>query len=168
MKNGPYELVIAPENYPGKRYRGRYCYEHHLVWWQHHGTLPGPDELVHHKDENKRHNVIENLELMKKGRHATKHGIEKGRSFTELRCAYCGNIFVRETRSVSTRYKAKYVVCSKRCRGCMSGKGRFVDATRIEPQEIKTFRAVVAVASVTVTHEVGVRLPGPEPVSPHC
>lgn len=31
MKNGDYILVIAPDWYRGKRYRGKYCYEHHLV-----------------------------------------------------------------------------------------------------------------------------------------
>jgi len=39
MKNGPYEMVIAPEEYPGRRYRNRYVYEHQLVWWKNTGKL---------------------------------------------------------------------------------------------------------------------------------
>lgn len=34
VKNGPYELVIAPEEYPGKKYRGRYAYEHRVNYWR--------------------------------------------------------------------------------------------------------------------------------------
>ena len=40
MKNGDYILVKAPTNYPGKKYRNKYCYEHHLVYWQHYGIIP--------------------------------------------------------------------------------------------------------------------------------
>ena len=31
MKSGNYILIKAPDNYPGKKYRGKYCYEHHYV-----------------------------------------------------------------------------------------------------------------------------------------
>jgi hypothetical protein len=31
VRNGKYTLVVAPAEYPGMRYRGRYVYEHHLL-----------------------------------------------------------------------------------------------------------------------------------------
>lgn len=77
MKNGPYELVLAPDNYPGKRYRGKYCYEHHLVYWRTHCILPGPGEVVHHKDENKRNNDPANLELKAMSEHSAEHSRER-------------------------------------------------------------------------------------------
>lgn len=73
MKNGPYELVIAPADYPGMKYRGRYIYEHILVWWQNTGEILSDDEVVHHKDENKRNNVFDNLEKKTRSKHAAEH-----------------------------------------------------------------------------------------------
>ena len=55
MKNGAYELIVPPPAYPGKRYRGKYAYEHRVNWWCHTGQNPDnfPDAVVHHKDEKK-------------------------------------------------------------------------------------------------------------------
>ena len=69
MKNGPYELVIPPPEYPGKRYRGRYAYEHRVNWWR--KTKKNPDDfdglIVHHKNDKKRDNSPDNLEQMLRG-----------------------------------------------------------------------------------------------------
>jgi hypothetical protein len=77
MRNGPYILVIAPDEYPGKRYRGRYAYEHHLVWWQNTGQLVPPGFDLHHKDEVKTNNVFQNLELKTHGGHVADHNRSK-------------------------------------------------------------------------------------------
>ena len=77
MKNGPYELVIAPPDYTGVKYRGRYVYEHHLVWWKNTGQLVPPGHLLHHKDDDKRRNVFENLELKPRGTHSTEHNLRR-------------------------------------------------------------------------------------------
>lgn len=87
MRNGPYELVIAPAEFPGKKYRDRYCYEHVLVWWQNTGEVPGPDELIHHKNENKRDNRFENLEKKGRGQHTAEHNEERGETVQVV----CGN-----------------------------------------------------------------------------
>ena len=76
MKNGEYELVIAPNDYPGKKYRGKYCYEHTLVWWQNTGTLPKENETLHHKNKDKRDNRFENLRLFLREDHDKYHGAE--------------------------------------------------------------------------------------------
>jgi hypothetical protein len=46
--------------------------EHDVVWEQHNGPIP-PGFDVHHKDENKLHNAIGNLELMSKLAHKREH-----------------------------------------------------------------------------------------------
>lgn len=75
MKNGKYIIVIAPESYTMKKYRGRYCYEHHLVWWEHNGNID-KDEVIHHKNGDKHDNRIENLCVLSRSEHASEHGKE--------------------------------------------------------------------------------------------
>lgn len=77
MRNGPYILVGAPEDYPGPKYRGRYCYEHHLVWWENGGQLPRVGELIHHVNHDKTDNQYENLELMTVSAHTRQHNFER-------------------------------------------------------------------------------------------
>ena len=113
MKNGDYILVVAPDWYKGKRYRGRYCYEHHLVWEQNTGT-PVPDGyIVHHKDRNKFNNSFDNLELLKNSEHAKLHST-RGKTMAKLRCPYCKKVFVREKRGLGFR---NISFCSLQCAG---------------------------------------------------
>lgn len=92
MKNGPYELVIAPEAYPGRRYRGRYVYEHHLVWWRNTGMLVPDGGVVHHVNGMKRDNRFENLELQTRSHHSAEHGVERGTG-EFVPCHWCGKDF---------------------------------------------------------------------------
>lgn len=122
MRNGPYELVVAPPEYPGKRYRDRYCYEHHLVWWRTFGYLLRPGEIIHHKNGRKRDNRIENLELTDTSAHATHHGAEKPKiaNYFKFKCAACGIAVQR--RKVLTARASKRLFCSRKC----GGQARFV------------------------------------------
>jgi hypothetical protein len=54
-----------------------YAYEHLIVWVSAGNPLPGPNELIHHKDEDKQHNVIENLALKKRERHNAEHNAKR-------------------------------------------------------------------------------------------
>lgn len=98
MKNGPYILVKAPEEYLGKKYRGRYVYEHHLVWWKETGQLVPDGYILHHKNEIKTDNRVENFEFLSSGEHSRMHGIERHLPPTKLSCTYCGEGFERDTR----------------------------------------------------------------------
>lgn len=103
MKNGPYELVIAPPEYPGFKYRGRYVYEHHLVWWQNTGEVFNIDGdfVVHHKNENKRDNAYSNLEKKERGPHTREHILEtRAAPLITIRCAWCGSKVVKLLRTV--------------------------------------------------------------------
>lgn len=118
MRNGPYELVIPPADYPGKRYRGRYCYEHHLIWWQHTGTLPGPGELIHHKNEQKRDNRFDNFELKTIGEHTADHNRDRRQPRLQIPCDRCGTVFeirIYEERIRRENSKSGKLFCGRSC-----------------------------------------------------
>lgn len=117
MINGEYLLVIAPNDYPGKKYRGKYCYEHHLVYWKVYNIIPKDDEIIHHKDENKHHNVPENLELMKRKEHTIMHNTERLTSLVLLLCPGCQKFFIKEKRNTFIQKGGTYTCCSRRCIG---------------------------------------------------
>lgn len=115
MKNGEYILVTAPDSYPGKKYRDRYCYEHHLVYWQHYGVVPKEDEVIHHIDENKHHNVIENLELLLRSEHSTNHTLSRKRKYVLLKCPICRTVFERLHNRTHLAKKTRATCCSREC-----------------------------------------------------
>ena len=110
MKNGPYELVKAPDNYPGRTYRGarRYVYEHILIWWIHAGTLPKPNQVVHHKNGKQRDNRFRNLELKTRAAHTKEH---QQREKAVFECSYCGKTSATTASDLRRRRKASDRVC---------------------------------------------------------
>lgn len=117
MINGEYSMVIAPQNYPGKKYRGKYCYEHHLVYWQHYEVIPKKDEIIHHKNENKFDNDISNLELLKRKKHSEYHNKKRKVSYILLKCPYCSKEFVKQKRNTFIIKGGQYTCCSRKCIG---------------------------------------------------
>ena len=119
MKNGKYELLIAPINYPGKKYRDRYAYEHILVWWEHTGSVPPSGMEIHHKNGNHRDNRIDNLELVTGHEHRKIHGaIATKNSIKTYQCGSCGKDFERQNRNANTKLRLnKYnkLFCSRSC-----------------------------------------------------
>lgn len=120
MRNGEYILVIAPDDYLGKKYRGRYCYEHHLVYWKHHGIIPKENEVIHHIDGNKHHNVIENLELQLRVEHSMNHTLLRERKYVLLKCPICNVIFERLHSRTHLSKKTRATCCSRKCGGKLS------------------------------------------------
>jgi hypothetical protein len=115
MKNGEYILVVAPDDYPGKRYRNRYVYEHQLVWWQNSGQLVPVDYLIHHINENKTDNRIENLELKSRSKHSAEH--QKPAPLKLLVCEFCAKEFTIDERNFrfKTKIKQERFYCSRSC-----------------------------------------------------
>ena len=115
MKNGPYELIIPPDGYPGKLYRNRYAYEHHVVYWQHTGYIIKEGEVIHHKDGNKRHNEYENLQLKTEYEHKSEHS-KTGRTMVDLICPICYIPFTRERRKTHlVKKNQESTCCSRSC-----------------------------------------------------
>lgn len=100
MKNGPYEMVIALKEYPGRKYRGRYVYEHHLVWWKHTGEILPDGMLIHHKNENKRDNRFKNLELKSFSDHSKEHNKPRIRR-QKLKCSSYGTPLAGDAPSLT-------------------------------------------------------------------
>ena len=117
MRNGPYELVLAPADYPGKKYRERYVYEHQLVWWQQTGSLVPKGHVLHHKDENKRHNAFNNLELKTAGHHAGEHSKQRAHGPVTLVCRQCSRMFKKEWRNYNFAFQQGRTsfYCSRQC-----------------------------------------------------
>ena len=110
MKNGDYTLVVAPTTYPGKLYRGRYCYEHRLQYWLSNGTLP---EIVHHKDKNRLNNLPDNLESMKMRGHSQHHLIKP---LVKIECKQCGKVLMLKNKTYRAKLKNKMgMFCSQSC-----------------------------------------------------
>lgn len=105
MRNGPYELIVAPEKYPGKRYCGRYAYEHVVVFWKNKGFVPSQGYEIHHLNGDHRDNRIENLQLLTSKEHRSIHRLKPAHRPCEL----CKEVFY----GVESRQR----FCSRECSG---------------------------------------------------
>lgn len=123
MKNGPYELIVPPPEYPGKRYRGKYAYEHRVNWWKKTGLNPDdfPDNIVHHADDAKRNNATTNLDMMTRSGHSSHH--RRPTTFVAYGCENCGKTFERRRRGKVYRF------CSRRCIGLFNFPKRFLESS---------------------------------------
>ena len=87
----------------------------------HLGRLLDSSEVVHHINECKKDNRIENLRLMKIGEHESIHGLQKGHILVEMKCPQCGKLFViRKNQTFYVKKKGRYNCCSASCRGKFS------------------------------------------------
>jgi hypothetical protein len=119
MKNGPYELVIAPRGYPGKKYRRRYAYEHIVVWWKKTGAVPEKGMEIHHINMNHRDNRIENLQLVTSQEHRLIHGrINSEKASVRTKCDLCLKEIVGVRCRIEERKrrnKSGKIFCSYQC-----------------------------------------------------
>lgn len=85
-----YVKILSPDH-PYRDSRG-YVKEHRLVMENHLGRYLNPNELVHHEDENKQNNKIENLRLITRSAHQNHHNPRKGyrMNYDGVVCLECG------------------------------------------------------------------------------
>lgn len=50
-----------------------YAYEHLIVWVSSGRKVPSPNEVIHHRNDDRTDNRIENLELMSRSKHNSHH-----------------------------------------------------------------------------------------------
>lgn len=143
MKNGPYTLVVAPPDYPGRVYRGKYCYEHILVAWHKYGRMPVKGEEVHHKDENKRNNDPDNVVILTGTEHRELHGLDRAVDDIKIICAYCEIEYgVPPNKYRSYVKRGQTMHCSRSCsvknqhrRGLVNLPGRYPER-RVDPVQM--------------------------------
>jgi hypothetical protein len=118
VSKGDYNYTIIPEH-PNATVNG-YVLEHRAIMENHLGRLLDSSEVVHHINECKKDNRIENLQLMKVGEHERLHSTT-GRKMVELKCPQCKTIFVKpRNQSFLGKKNGDYNCCSPSCRGKFS------------------------------------------------
>lgn len=119
VRKGDYDYAVV-KNHPAASVYG-YVLHHRVVVEIHLGRLLNSNEVVHHINENKRDNRIENLEVMSKGDHERLHGLEKGKTVTDLCCPWCKTNFTKPYRHTHLgKKRGSYTTCSPSCRGKFS------------------------------------------------
>ena len=120
VKKGEYVYAYVPDH-PYCTKNG-YILEHRYIIEQHLGRLLSPNEVVHHKDGNKKNNNIDNLEIMSNSEHSKFHNRGKGRKFCLLKCPWCGELFKLPYNHSFLQKKNKLHCncCSNECRGKLS------------------------------------------------
>lgn len=84
------------------------------------GRLLRADEVVHHRDEDKKNNRPGNLRVEVRGPH-TAHHTRVGVSWVRLRCPACRAIFDRERRHTHLgRPGRTFTACSSSCRASLT------------------------------------------------
>jgi len=99
-------MVYAPPDYQGTVYKSGLIYEHRLIMEYFLGRNLHTNEIVHHKDGNKRNNKFENLELLSRAIHTALHAPKP--KVVILKCDYCGELFSREKRRTYKGYKHNF------------------------------------------------------------
>lgn len=147
VSKGKYNYAVVP-NHPNA-IRCGYVLEHRIVMENNLGRILLRTEIVHHKNDNKKDNRIENLEVKNNPEHVKMHMESIGICMVELKCPECEKIFTkRKGLSFLTKGRGKYNCCSPRCRGKFS-RNIQLNGLTLESQEkintnfIKEFRQYV-------------------------
>jgi len=128
VSKGDYNYVVV-KDHPNATTRG-YVLHHRVVMENHLGRLLNPNEVVHHKNGNKKDNRIENLEVHDRKEHSRSHRIKQGRKMVVLKCPACGDVFERERIKTHLVKSSFWTACSNSCRGKFSRKMQLEGKTK--------------------------------------
>lgn len=93
-----------------------YVLEHRIVMENYLNRVLTKDEVVHHINEDKKDNRIENLVVMDKKEHV-KHHMEYKKRTIYLKCPWCEKSFTRTRNKTYLLNGTRYTCCSRRCSG---------------------------------------------------
>ena len=110
IKKGDY-LYCKIKDHPNATKNG-YVLMHRAVLENYLGRLLTKDEVVHHKNKDKKDNRIETLEIHT---HSTHGSLHANKIFVELVCCKCGCRFIRKNNQRPELKKNKVVYCSREC-----------------------------------------------------
>lgn len=131
VKKGNY-LYAVVKNHP-KASKFGYVLLHRIIMENHLQRELASDEIVHHKDENKFNNSIENLEVMLKKEHNRYHTQKRygngdnqkinNNEVVETECSFCKKLFEITIKKLNKKQKNnKNIFCSKRCNALANNK----------------------------------------------
>lgn len=125
VSKGDYLYALVPEH--PKATKNGYVLLHRVVMENHLGRVLNANEVVHHRDHDKKNNVLENLELLDSKEHNRIHGFEQGRKMVRLKCPWCRREFVRYRNQTHLQKPSKLncTCCSPSCRGKLSSYVQF-------------------------------------------
>ena len=117
VSKGNYIYAVVPEH--PKATRNHYVLMHRVIMENYLGRMLEDNEVVHHKDHNKKNNSIDNLELLTYREHNELHSKEHGRKIVKLKCPWCEKEFTRYRNLTHLQKPSKYncTCCSHSCKG---------------------------------------------------
>lgn len=118
VSKGDYNYAVVHDH--PKRINYNYVLEHRVIVENYLKRLLRDDEVVHHINENKKDNRIENLQVLSVEEHARLHAVKQGLTLVKLKCPWCGLFFNREKRQTHLIKLNNWTACSNSCRGSFS------------------------------------------------
>lgn len=151
MSKGDYNYAIVRDH--PNRTKNDYVLEHRVVVENSLGRVLSDEEIVHHKNENKKDNRLVNLEVLSAEDHSRLHGKAKGVKEVSLKCPWCKELFQRRSGQTHLYKGSSYTCCSRSCRGSFSryiqinGNDKFVIDSLSENvvSEYKKYQGAVSV-----------------------
>ena len=105
-------VIIFSREYPGSHKSG-YGLRSRIVWWLHTGkAFIGMSINIHHKNENKSDDRIENLENLSHSEHLHYHNPPNQTAVTKV-CAGCNQPFIIPKWRLKDKSRGKY--CGQKC-----------------------------------------------------
>jgi uncharacterized C2H2 Zn-finger protein len=115
VSKGQYNYAVVPGHPNATKHN--YVLEHRVVIENHYQRFLYANEVVHHKNGNKKDNRLCNLELMTDSEHRAMHGKAAGRALIDLKCPTCGALFTRRKGHTHLDKRSERTFCSRRCNG---------------------------------------------------